>query len=118
MTVIDPLALWDANDPGEMTMLSAPVVTQLSVALAPVPTVPGLAVNEVIAGMAFASDPAKVTGAVQPASKAQVIAMTASAQSCGRADLSMRKPYFRPEKYRSKKLESISHLFLRSGAPR
>lgn len=60
LTPIDPLALSDANDPGVMTMLVAPVVTQFRVAAAPDATVDGLAVNDEIVGMA--RDPANVTG--------------------------------------------------------
>lgn len=66
-TVIDPLALSDANDPGVMTMVVAPVVTQLSVAASLVPTVPGLAVNDEIVGLDMAVMSA--TGWVQPARK-------------------------------------------------
>jgi hypothetical protein len=49
-TVVDPLPLPDVKEPGEMEMLFAPLVAQLSVALAPELTPAGLAVNDEIVG--------------------------------------------------------------------
>jgi hypothetical protein len=99
-TVIDPLESSDAYDPGVMTMLLAPVVTQLSVAPAPVPTVPGFAVNEEMVGLA--AEAICATGATHPASSPEAISRMASAKIPGRDDFSSRKPRFRPEQYLSK----------------
>lgn len=49
-TLVEPLAEVDVNVPGEMAMLAAPVVTQLSVLLEPEVILVGLAVKELISG--------------------------------------------------------------------
>lgn len=50
LTVISPLAAAEANDPGEMATLVAPVVAQPRVLLPPVPMVVGLAAKELMIG--------------------------------------------------------------------
>jgi hypothetical protein len=51
LTLVDPLADVEVNDPGVMAMLAAPVVAQLSVLLDPEVMVVGLAVKELITGL-------------------------------------------------------------------
>jgi hypothetical protein len=50
--VVEPLAAVDVKPPGVIVMLVAPVVTQLKVLLVPESTLVGLAVNDVIVGLA------------------------------------------------------------------
>ena len=54
LTLVEPLADEDANPPGEMEMLVAPVVAQANVLLEPELIVVGLAVNDVMVGLAAA----------------------------------------------------------------
>jgi hypothetical protein len=54
LTLVDPVADVDANVPGVMAILLAPAVAQLSVLLDPEVTLVGLAVNELIVGLAAA----------------------------------------------------------------
>jgi len=54
LTLVDPVADVDANVPGVMAILLAPAVAQLSVLLDPEVTLVGLAVNELIVGLADA----------------------------------------------------------------
>ncbi|MGB7281757.1 MAG: hypothetical protein WBE13_05795 [Candidatus Acidiferrum sp.] len=51
-TLVEPLADVEVNPPGLMPMLVAPLVTQLKVLLEPESMLAGLAVNEVIVGLA------------------------------------------------------------------
>lgn len=50
LTLVEPLADAEVNEPGVMATLVAPVVAQLSVLLEPELMLVGLAVNEVITG--------------------------------------------------------------------
>jgi hypothetical protein len=50
VTLVDPLAEVDVNVPGVIAILAAPLVAQLSVALAPEVMLVGFAVKELIAG--------------------------------------------------------------------
>jgi hypothetical protein len=50
LTIVEPLAEADVKVPGVMAILAAPLVTQLSVLLAPETILAGLAVKEVIVG--------------------------------------------------------------------
>ena len=52
--MVDPLADVDVNVPGVMAILLAPIVAQLSVLLNPDAILAGLAVNELIVGLAAA----------------------------------------------------------------
>ncbi|MGO9339773.1 MAG: hypothetical protein ACLPY1_19920 [Terracidiphilus sp.] len=51
LTLVEPLADVDVNDPGVMAMLVAPVVAQLSVLPEPEGILAGMAVNEPIVGL-------------------------------------------------------------------
>lgn len=51
LTLVEPLADVEVNEPGEIEIVVAPFVAQLSVALVPELTVAGFAVNETIDGM-------------------------------------------------------------------
>jgi hypothetical protein len=51
-TAVEPVGAAEVNPPGLIAMLVAPLVDQLSVLLAPVLILEGLAVNEVIVGFA------------------------------------------------------------------
>ncbi len=51
LTLVEPLADVDVNDPGAMARLVAPDVTQLRVLLAPEVTAEGLAVKELMVGL-------------------------------------------------------------------
>jgi hypothetical protein len=51
LTVVEPLAEVDVNVPGEMAMLTAPVVLHARVLLPPDSMLAGLAVKEVIFGL-------------------------------------------------------------------
>ena len=55
LTFVEPLADVDVNVPGAMAMLAAPLVVQLSVLLEPELTLAGLAVKELIVGLASES---------------------------------------------------------------
>lgn len=72
LTIVEPLADVDVNDPGVMETLVAPRVPQLSWLLPPELIVVGLAVKEPIVGAAALAG-AAIDGVVepQPASKAQ-----------------------------------------------
>ncbi len=52
LTVVEPLAAAEVKDPGVMATLVAPLVTQLKVLLEPEEMLAGVAVNEVMTGMA------------------------------------------------------------------
>jgi hypothetical protein len=51
LTLVEPLADVEVNEPGVMEMLVAPVVVQLSVLLEPAAMLAGFAVNELIVGL-------------------------------------------------------------------
>ena len=51
LTLVDPLADVEVNVPGVIPILIAPVVTQLSLLLAPEVILEGLAVKELIVGL-------------------------------------------------------------------
>jgi hypothetical protein len=51
LTVVEPLADADVNDPGVMAMVVAPAVVQLNVLLDPELILVGLAVKELIVGL-------------------------------------------------------------------
>jgi hypothetical protein len=51
LTLVEPLANADVNVPGEMAILVAPLVAQLSVLLEPEVILVGLAVNELMVGL-------------------------------------------------------------------
>lgn len=52
VTVVEPVAVVEVNVPGVMLMLVAPAVTQLRVLLVPELMLVGLAVNDVMVGLA------------------------------------------------------------------
>ena len=51
LTLVEPLADVEVNDPGVMAMLVAPVVAQLSVLLDPEVILVGFEVNELMVGL-------------------------------------------------------------------
>jgi hypothetical protein len=51
LTLVEPLALADVSEPGEMATLVAPLVAQLSVLLEPEVMLAELAVNDEIDGL-------------------------------------------------------------------
>jgi hypothetical protein len=51
LTLVDPLAEVEVNEPGVIEMLVAPVVVQLNALLEPEEMVVGLALKELIAGL-------------------------------------------------------------------
>jgi hypothetical protein len=63
LTLVEPLADAEVNDPGAMAMLVAPLVAQLSTLLEPEVILAGLAVKELMVGML----PAAITGTVSVA---------------------------------------------------
>ncbi len=67
LTLVDPLADVDVNDPGVMARLVAPVVAQLSVLLEPEVMLVGLAVNELITGLPAAFTVTVSVDVVEPA---------------------------------------------------
>lgn len=82
VTVVEPLAEEDVNEPGVMATLVAPVVTQLSVLLAPELTVVGFAVKDVMAGGApLPVDELDRAAEPQPASAAHAHTEAIAAQS-------------------------------------
>lgn len=50
LTLVEPLASVDENEPGRIVMLDAPLVAQLRVALEPALILPGFAPKEVMTG--------------------------------------------------------------------
>jgi hypothetical protein len=81
LTLVEPLARVDVNVPGVMATLAAPVVTQLSVLLAPAFRLVGFAVKEVIAGAEpCPEDWFDEVPEPQPASPTQASRMSAAAQ--------------------------------------
>lgn len=50
LTLVEPLASVDENEPGSIVMLDAPLVAQLRVALEPALILPGFAPKEVMTG--------------------------------------------------------------------
>jgi hypothetical protein len=73
LTLVDPLAEEDVNDPGVMAMLVAPVVVQLSVLLEPEVMLVGFALKELIAGL---FDVLTVTVAVAVVEPAALVAVS------------------------------------------
>jgi hypothetical protein len=67
LTLVEPLANADVNVPGVMAILVAPVVAQLSVLLAPELMLVGLAVNELMVGLAAAVTVTVSLDVVEPA---------------------------------------------------
>jgi hypothetical protein len=67
VTVVEPLAAAEVNVPGVMLMLVAPLVTQLKVLLAPELMLVGLAVNDVIVGLARVVTVSMTLAVVEPA---------------------------------------------------
>lgn len=65
--MVEPLAAVEMKPPGVMLMLVAPVVTQLKVLLVPESTLVGLAVNEVIVGLAKVVTVTVAVAVVDPA---------------------------------------------------
>ncbi|MGB7281752.1 MAG: hypothetical protein WBE13_05770 [Candidatus Acidiferrum sp.] len=64
--MVEPVAAAEVKVPGVMLMLVAPVVTQLNVLLAPELMLVGLAVNEVMAGLASAVTVTVAVAVVDP----------------------------------------------------
>ena len=74
--MVEPVAIVDVNDPGEMATLVAPEADQLSVLFDPEFTVPGFAVNELMLGtepFPFPEDGLVKVAPVHPAIAAQKI---------------------------------------------
>jgi hypothetical protein len=91
LTLVEPLAWVDVNVPGVMATLVAPLVTQLSVLLAPAFRLVGFAVKEVIAGTEpFPEDWFDENVEPQPASPAQASRMSTAAQKSGSKERSPR----------------------------
>ena len=67
LTLVEPLANADVNVPGVMAILVAPVVAKLSVLLAPELMLVGLAVNELMVGLAAAVTVTVSLDVVEPA---------------------------------------------------
>ncbi|MGB7281753.1 MAG: hypothetical protein WBE13_05775 [Candidatus Acidiferrum sp.] len=67
VTVVEPVAAAEVNVPGVMLTLVAPVVTQLKVLLVPELMPVGLAVNEVIVGLAKVVTVTLAVAVVDPA---------------------------------------------------
>ena len=67
LTLVEPLAEVEVNVPGVMAMLVAPVVTQLSVLLAPDAMLAGLAVKDVIVGLLGAVTVTVAVAVTEPA---------------------------------------------------
>jgi hypothetical protein len=83
LTFVEPLAEVVVKVPGEMAMLVAPVVAQLSELAEPEFMVGGAAVKEVIAGAEpDPDDEFDCSGAVQPASPTQASSIITGAQGC------------------------------------
>ena len=72
LTLIEPLADAEVNDPGAMATLVAPLVAQLSTLLEPEVILAGLAVKELMAGMLTAA----VTVTVAVAEPAELVAVS------------------------------------------
>jgi hypothetical protein len=64
LTLVEPLAALEVNDPGAIAMVVAPLVAQLSCVLAPAAIVAGVAWNEVTVGFDGGGVLATVTVAV------------------------------------------------------
>ena len=71
LTLIEPLADAEVNDPGAMATLVAPLVAQLSTLLEPEVILAGLAVKELMVGMLVA-----VTVTVAVAEPAELVAVS------------------------------------------
>ena len=67
LTLVEPLAEVEVNVPGVMAMLVAPVVTQLSVLLAPDAMLAGLAAKDVIVGLLGAVTVTVAVAVTEPA---------------------------------------------------
>jgi hypothetical protein len=67
VTVVEPVAAAEVKVPGVMLTLVAPVVTQLKVLLEPELTLPGIAVNDVIVGLARVVTVTVAVAVVDPA---------------------------------------------------
>jgi hypothetical protein len=67
LTLVEPLANPDVNVPGAMATLAAPAVVQLSVLLAPEVILAGLAMNELIVGLAAVVTVTVNVAVVEPA---------------------------------------------------
>jgi hypothetical protein len=67
LTLVEPLADAEVNVPGVIEMLVAPFVTQLSVALAPELMLVGLAVKELIVGVAAEATETVAVDVTEPA---------------------------------------------------
>jgi hypothetical protein len=67
LTLVEPLADVDANVPGAMARLVAPVVAQLSVLLEPEVILVGLTVKELITGLLAVFTVTVSTDVVEPA---------------------------------------------------
>ena len=67
LTLVEPLAEVEVNVPGVMAMMVAPVVTQLSVLLAPDAMLAGLAVKDVIVGLLGAVTVTVAVAVTEPA---------------------------------------------------
>jgi flagellar biosynthesis protein FliR len=72
LTVVEPLADVEVNDPGVMAMVVAPVVTQLSVLLAPDEMLAGLAVKELMVGLLAAVTVTVAVDVTEPAASVAV----------------------------------------------
>ncbi len=75
LTLVDPLAEADVNDPGEIETLVAPDVDQLKVLLPPALMLEGEAVNELIVGAAGAAGVPTVTVTVADADPTELVAV-------------------------------------------
>jgi hypothetical protein len=72
LTLIEPLADAEVNDPGAMATLVAPLVAQLSTLLEPEVILAGLAVKELMVGLLTAT----VTVTVAVAEPAELVAVS------------------------------------------